>query len=618
MKRLDSLRLLLTLALCGALTDPAAAQYVRRIDGQIQFASYNYGHNQPLFDVSPIGQVVPSGELPVIQGILGVALDRHPADQFSFSKKFTREALTNSCWDASKNLIDQSRSQGLVPEGWKMYQVGQLGGITDVENTVFSGSTYQDRYDPPSYSHTFTIVKSPDGNYYSVDNWGSEVEFRRVYPVESSETFFSNDPGGTSVEDAEFRIQNGSYGLDQNKEDTRNKTSSRLPTVGPPQDTEVVTSMDPNDKLGPGGVGMARYVAPGAEMRYTIRFENVDTASAPASEVVVRDTLDLTAFDPETFAFGPVGVGGREVPLHAAARVVSARVPLAGGRLALAVTGVFVPETGVVTWRFRTLDPATNDLPYDPFDGFLPPNKTAPEGEGFVSFTVFPRAGLPTGTAMANRASIYFDYNDAIVTPVWTNTVDDDVPTSRVSALVADTAHVVRVTWEGTDATSGVSSYDVYVAVNGGPFQLWSRDLSAGEALFQGELDSTYAFFSRAYDAAGHAEPLKTQADRTLRITASGVEDVATGLPVRSRLYAPAPNPAAATAAIGYDVHRPGRVRVAVYDVLGRAVRTLVDADQPPGRYRVPLAVDGLGPGLYFVRMTAGTLVETQRLVVSR
>lgn len=607
---------MLALAFSGLLALPSTAQYVRRVNGEIQFASYNYGHNEQILDVSPLDQVVPPGEVPTMKGILGVAIDRHRTDQFAWGKKITGEALTNSCWDASTNFINQTKQQGQLPDGWKMYQVGQLGFTTDLEN-LFIG--YAGGYDPPSYSHTFTIVKSPDGNYYSVDNWSQEVQFRRVYPVESSETFFSNEPGGTSLDDAQFRIQKGEYGLDQNdKEDTRNKTSSRLPTVSPPQQTQVVTSMDPNDKFGPGGVRSARYLAPGAEMRYVIRFENVDTASAPASEVVVRDTLDLRVLDPETFVFGAVGVGGHVVPTNATPNVVSARVPLSGGRLTLMVTGVFVPETGVVTWRFRTLDPAINDLPYDPMDGFLPPNRTAPEGEGYVSFTVFPRSTLASGATIANRASIYFDYNDPIVTPIWTNTLDDDIPTSRVSALTADTSKAIRVAWEGADATSGVSSYDVYVSVNDGPFRLWSRDVSAPAALFQGEVDSTYGFFSVAYDAAGHMEPMKTQADRTIRVTASGSEevDLVSDQPTRSRLYGPSPNPATTTAAIRYDLHRADRVRVMVYDVLGRTVRALVDEEQQPGRYRLPMTVDGLGPGLYFVRMTTGTYVQTVRLVV--
>lgn len=604
---------------CLAAAAPANAQYVRYIDGQLQVTSYNYGHNQPMFNVTAIDEVAAPGDAAVMTGILGVAVERHPTDQFSFGKKFTSEALTNSCWDASKNLIDQSRSEGLLPEGWTMYQVGKLGAITDLENSAFSGSTYQDRYDPPSYSHTFTIVKSPNGGYYSVDNWGSEVEFRRVYPVESSETFFSNEPGGTSVEDAEFRIQNGSYGLDQNdKQDTRDKTQSRLPTVSPPQDTDIVTSMDPNDKLGPGGAGAARHVAPGMEFRYTIRFENVDSASAPASEVVVRDTLDLAVFDPETFVFGSIGVGGQTLPVNAAARFVSSRTPLDGGRLALVVTGVFVPETGIVTWRFRTIDPNTNDLPYDPFDGFLPPNQASPEGEGFVSFSIYPRAALPTGTAVSNQASIYFDYNAPIVTPVWTNVIDDDLPTSAVAGLTVDTSRVIRVTWDGNDATSGISAYDVYVSVNDGPFRLWSRDMSAREASFQGELDSTYAFFSVAYDATGHVEPMKTQADRSIRVTATGAEELASDLPLRTVLYGPSPNPATSASNVRYDLHRADRVRIAVYDVLGRSVRTLVNEEQAPGRYRIPLRLDGLGSGLYFVRMVAGETVQTTRLVVPR
>ena len=81
--------------------------------------------------------------------------------------------------------------------------------------------------------------------------------------------------------------------------------------------------------------------------------------------------------------------------------------------------------TGVATWRFTSLDPVTKK-PLDPasLDGFLPPNAAAPEGEGSVLFTVNPRRGLETGTELRNKADIVFDYNPAITTPEWFNTLD--------------------------------------------------------------------------------------------------------------------------------------------------------------------------------------------------
>lgn len=39
-------------------------------------------------------------------------------------------------------------------------------------------------------------------------------------------------------------------------------------------------------------------------------------------------------------------------------------------------------------------------------------------------FTVTPRAGLPTGTQITNQASIVFDTNEPMLTPVWSNTIN--------------------------------------------------------------------------------------------------------------------------------------------------------------------------------------------------
>jgi hypothetical protein len=38
-------------------------------------------------------------------------------------------------------------------------------------------------------------------------------------------------------------------------------------------------------------------------------------------------------------------------------------------------------ETGLVTWRFASIDPATGEPTTDPVAGFLPPNKLSPEAK---------------------------------------------------------------------------------------------------------------------------------------------------------------------------------------------------------------------------------------------
>ena len=88
-------------------------------------------------------------------------------------------------------------------------------------------------------------------------------------------------------------------------------------------------------------------------------------------------------------------------------------------------------------------------------------------------------------------------------------------------------------------------------------------------------------------------------------------------------LEAPRPNPFASAAEIAYTLPASGPVRLAVYDVTGREHAVLVDAVQPAGRRTVTW--DGRGArgsstrpaGVYFVRLTFGDRVETQKLVLA-
>jgi hypothetical protein len=52
------------------------------------------------------------------------------------------------------------------------------------------------------------------------------------------------------------------------------------------------------------------------------------------------------------------------------------------------------------------------------------------------------------------------------------------------------------------------------------------------------------------------------------------------------------------------------------YDVLGRKVETLVDAEKPPGHYQATFDALRFASGVYFYRLQAGSFVQTRRLLV--
>src|SRR5436853_486223 len=80
-----------------------------------------------------------------------------------------------------------------------------------------------------------------------------------------------------------------------------------------------------------------------------------------------------------------------------------------------------------------------------------------PAGKAVVVFTVMPKSGLATGTAIQNQAVIVFDTNAPIATPTWLNTIDRDAPITHVLPLAAtQTSPTFTVQWAGTDAGSGI------------------------------------------------------------------------------------------------------------------------------------------------------------------
>ncbi len=78
------------------------------------------------------------------------------------------------------------------------------------------------------------------------------------------------------------------------------------------------------------------------------------------------------------------------------------------------------------------------------------------------------------------------------------------------------------------------------------------------------------------------------------------------------------PNPFASATAVRFGVPERAEVRLAVYDVLGREVAVLADGSVGAGWHTARLAAESLPSGVYVVRLTAGSFVQTQRVTLVR
>lgn len=292
-----------------------------------------------------------------------------------------------------------------------------------------------------------------------------------------------------------------------------------------------IFSWDPNKKIGPKGVGSNGFITSDQLMAYKVYFENEPNATAAALEVRVEDPLD-TDLDWTTFELLSVGFGDYEIAIPSGMTHYETTMDVNGwtwddvndwhtGETPLMVDlkADLDIATGKVTWNIKSYDPATGWEPEDVYAGFLPPddsNDITKRGEGYVSFLIYPKKDLPSGTQIENMADIYFDTNPVIETPLVVNVIDSDGPTSNVLPLAATIQDIsFTVNWVGQDGLdgSGIASYDIYVSTDGGDFVLWLDDTTATSDTFTGEDNHSYAFYSVAKDLIGYTEQAPDQPD---------------------------------------------------------------------------------------------------------
>lgn len=144
----------------------------------------------------------------------------------------------------------------------------------------------------------------------------------------------------------------------------------------------AISSFDPNDKQGfPVGYGDEHIIQPETPIEYLIRFQNTGTDTA--FTVIIRDTLD-PQLDIATFR---PGASSHEYDYSINGE----------GDLVFNFQNIMLPDSNV--------------------------NEAA--SNGFVAYRIRPKASAPLGTVLKNRAAIYFDFNDPIITNETFHTIGD-------------------------------------------------------------------------------------------------------------------------------------------------------------------------------------------------
>ncbi len=97
----------------------------------------------------------------------------------------------------------------------------------------------------------------------------------------------------------------------------------------------------------------------------------------------------------------------------------------------------------------------------------------------------------------------------------------------------------------------------------------------------------------------------------------SGIEEPGS-LPEGFYLAQNYPNPFDAVTTIEYSISRAGFVRLAVYDLAGREVKTLVEESMPAGKHTVNVELKDMCSGVYICRLETGTMSIQKKMILLR
>jgi hypothetical protein len=90
----------------------------------------------------------------------------------------------------------------------------------------------------------------------------------------------------------------------------------------------------------------------------------------------------------------------------------------------------------------------------------------------------------------------------------------------------------------------------------------------------------------------------------------------AAAIPVEYKLFESYPNPFNSNCIIKFDVPKETRVKIAIYNVLGQRIRTLLDEVKLPGEYSLVFKSGDLVSGTYFYTIDADNFSETKSMVL--
>ncbi len=186
-------------------------------------------------------------------------------------------------------------------------------------------------------------------------------------------------------------------------------------------------------------------------------------------------------------------------------------------------------------------------------------------------------------------------------------------------AAYDSTGNTVAVSW-GVNSEISINRYSIERSSDGAIFS------AVGSVPAKGNTDTTARY--TYYDNIGTLTSAKY---RIRQITNDGGQEVSpvinfslTGVngahfsPFTFSLNQNFPNPFNPSTTIQFRIPHTARTLLAVYDILGREISTILNQELAPGDHSVEWDSSKVSSGVYFYRLTSGEFVDTKKMIVAK
>jgi subtilisin family serine protease len=186
------------------------------------------------------------------------------------------------------------------------------------------------------------------------------------------------------------------------------------------------------------------------------------------------------------------------------------------------------------------------------------------------------------------------------------------VPVEMVSFNASVIRDAVELSWMTATETNN-QGFQVERMSDGGTFEQIGFVAGFGTTTEP----KSYSFVDTKLNSGSYTYRLK-QIDFDGSYEYSNEVNAVVELPLEYTLEQNYPNPFNPTTIIKYSIPEDGYVKLAVYNLLGEEVATVVSTFQKAGRYEVNFNASGLSSGVYVYKIEAGNYTASKKLVLMK